>query len=524
MSRTFKTADYAATLEIQVRLGDCLPPDHLARFVVDTIAVLDLSAIQGRYGAKGGQPYDPVLLLGILFYGYATGVFSSRKLERATYESSPFRSVAGNRHPDHDTLAHFRRTFLPEIQDAFVQILLVAQQVGVLALAVVSQDGTKIHADASKSQAISYKWLLELEPRLRAAVAALFALAEQTEQQDLPAGLVVAQEVALRQARLEQLAVAKAVLEARAAERDAAAQAEYEAKMAERAAKAARTGKQPGGKPPAPPTPGPRDKDQYTCTDPESRSMKNGTDQGFDQHDNAQVVVAQESLLVVGTSLSNHPNDQQEVAPTLDAIPPAVGTPQAAALDAGFFSAATMRACEERGIEPSIAPGREAHQQTLQDLLAPAPVPPPAGASPRVQMAYKLHTPEGQAIYRARKRTVEPVIGIIKEVLGFRQFSLRGEQAAAGAWCLVCLAYNLKRLHVLLGGVLPSLALARATHGAPLAKIAPLEGVCRAVARLGRLLFDHLSPSCRRTATHRRAPRHATPLTLSFYPFSPTGC
>jgi transposase len=164
MSRRFKTADYAATLEVQVRLGDCLPPEHLARFVVDTIGVLDLSAIPARYGAKGGEPYAPALLLGVLFYGYVTGVFSSRKLERATYESIPFRYIAGNLHPDHDTLAHFRRTFLPEIQEAFVQILLVAQQVGVLELGVVSQDGTKIHADASKSPAVSYERLVEREP------------------------------------------------------------------------------------------------------------------------------------------------------------------------------------------------------------------------------------------------------------------------------------------------------------------------------------------------------------------------
>ncbi len=252
MSRIFKTADYAATLEVQVRVGDCLPPEHLARFVVDTIGVLDLSAIQGRYGAKGGQPYAPALLLGVIFYGYVTGVFSTRKMERATYESIPFRFVAGNMHPDHDTLAHFRRTFLAELQEAFVQILLVAQQAGVLDLAVVSQDGSKIHADAGKSQAVSYQRLLELEPLLHAEVAALFTLGAQAEH-DQPAGLAVAQEITRRQARLAQLALAKAVLEARAAERYAAEQAAYAAKLAERAAKAARRGRAPGGRPPAPP-------------------------------------------------------------------------------------------------------------------------------------------------------------------------------------------------------------------------------------------------------------------------------
>jgi transposase len=524
MSRTFKMADYAATLEVQVRLGDCLPPEHLARFVVDTIAVLDLSAISGQYGAKGGQPYDPALLLGVIFYGYVTGVFSTRKMERATYTDIPFRYIAGNLHPDHDTLAHFRRTFLREIQEASVQILLVAQQVGVLELGVVSQDGTKIHADAAKSQAVSYQRLVALEPALRAEVAALFALAEQGEQQDLPAGLAVAEEIARRDARLAQLAVAKAVLEARAAERYAAEQAEYAAKLAERAAKVARTGKRPGGKPPAPPTPGPRAKDQYNFTDPESRIMKNGTDQGFDQHYNAQLVVAHESLLVVGTSLSNHPNDQGEVAPTLDAIAPVLGTPEAVALDAGFFSAANIRACVERGIEPYIAPGREAHQQTLLDLLAPAPVPPPETASLRVQMAYKLRTPVGRAIYRARKRSVEPVIGIVKEVLGFRQFSLRGQQAAAGEWGLVCLAYNLKRLHVLLGGVLPSVALARAAQRAPLAPIRLLRTVCQWVARAACLLFAQVCQHHLHAADYERSPCYSQRSLIPSSLFSPTGC
>jgi transposase len=521
MARTFKTADYAATLEVQVRLGDCLPPEHLARFVADVVGVLDLSAIHARYGAKGGQPYAPALLLGVLFYGYVTGVFSTRKLERATYESIPFRYLAGNLHPDHDTLAHFRRTFLAEIREAFVQILLVAQQVGVLELAVVSQDGTKVHANASKSQAVSYQRLLELEPQVRAEVETLLALADQAEQSDLPAGVDVAAELARRQERLAQLALAKAVLEERAAERHAAEQAAYEAKVAERAAKAARTGKRPGGKPPVPPTPGPRATDQYNFTDPASRIMKNGTDAGFNQHYNGQVVVDQESLLVVSTTLSNHPTDQQEVAPTLDAIPATLGTPQAAALDAGYFSLANLRACEERGIEPYIAPGREAHRQTLAQLLAPDPELPAADASPRVQMAAKLQTPEGRRIYRARKRTVEPVIGIVKEVLGFRQFSLRGLEAAAGEWCLVCIAYNLKRLHVLLGGTLPSVALARAAQRTDQAKIAA-PCAFRRLAAWGR----HRIRAHRCSLWRLAAPRGpAAPVqALSPVAFSPTGC
>jgi transposase len=448
MSRTFKTVDYEATLDQTVRLGDCLPPDHLARFVVDVIAQLDFSAIYARYRPRGGAPYAPELLFGVLAYGYATGTFSSRKLERATYEAAPFRFVAGNLHPDHDTIASFRKTFLPDLQDLFVQVLLLAQTMGVLKLGNISIDGTKLHADASKSKAVSYKRLLDLEAHLRAEVHALFALAAHADQGSVPDGMVVASEIALRETRLARLAEAKAVLQARAEERQAMEQAEYDAKVREREAKAKRTGKPPRGKPPTPPTSGPRDDDQYNFTDPESRIMKNSSDKGFNQHYNAQVAVEQECLLIVGTSLSNHPVDQAEIMPTVAAIPVELGTPEAAALDQGYFSAANVETLEQLGIEPYIATGREPHQLDWEAYFAAEPSAPPSDASPKEQMAFKLRTAVGQAIYRLRKCTVEPVIGIVKEVLGFRQFSLRGLAGAAGEWRLVCLAFNLKRLHV----------------------------------------------------------------------------
>jgi transposase len=452
MSRIFKTADYDATLDVTVRLGDCLPPDHLARFVVDTIAHLDLSAIYTRYGPRGGQPYAPEIVLGLLFYGYACGVFSTRKIERATYETVPFRFIAGNLHPDHDTLATFRKTFLPELKDLFVQVLLLAQMAGVLKLGNISLDGTKVHADASKSKAVSYTYLLALEAHLRAEVEELFALSERADQGDQPDGLVLSDEIAIRQARLARLAEAKAVLEARAKERTAIEQAEYDAKVQERAEKERQTGRTPRGRAPKPPTPGPRDKDQYNFTDPESRIMKHRSTEGFEQDYNAQIAVDQASLLIVGQALSNHPTDQHEAAPTLDAIPPEIGPPEAGAMDNGYFSAANIVACEQRGIDPYIATGRDPHHSSWQERFAALPTPPGDDASPSEKMAYKLKTTIGKAIYGLGKCTVEPVIGIIKEILGFRQFSLRGESAAAGEWCLVCLAFNLKRLHTLLQG------------------------------------------------------------------------
>ena len=384
MSRKFKTADYAATLNQTISISEALPAEHLARFVVDVVAQLDLTAIYARYRGRGGEAYAPEVLVALLFYGYTTGVFSSRKIEKATYEVLPFRYVAGNLHPDHDTLANFRKTFLHEIKDLFVQVLLLAQTAGYLKLGNISLDGSKLHANASKSHAVSYQRLLELESQLRQEVEELFQLAEQVDHGLLPDGLNVADEVAIRQQRLERLAEAKAVLEARAAERYAAEQAEFAAKQRERDAKAQRDKRKPPGRPPEPPTPGPRDGDQYNFTDPDSRIMKCSNSGGFEQAYNAY-----------------------------------------------------------------IATGRDPHHQSWQERFAAEPDLPQPDATPTVQMAYKLQTAIGKAIYRLRKATVEPVIGIIKAVLGFRQFSLRSLDAVTHEWALVCLAFNLKRMHSL---------------------------------------------------------------------------
>jgi len=449
MARRFKRVDYEKSLEQTVTIKECLPADHLARFIVAVIALLDLSAIYAQYALVGGEAYAPEILLGLLFYGYTTGVFSSRKIEKATYESIPFRFIAGGLHPDHDTIANFRKTFLLEITDLFAQVLVIAHEMGLLKLGNISLDGSKIHADASKSHAVSYGRLLELEQRLRTEVEELMALGEQADQVDLPEGLEVEVEIALRQERLANLARAKEVLEARAQERYEAEKAEYEAKLREREEKAQQTGRKPRGRAPQPPTPGPRPKDQYNFTDPDSRIMKNSNNDGFDQHYNVQAAVDQDSRLIVGNTVSNHPNDTGEAIPTLDAIPAEVGKPKAAALDNGYFSPTNIEELETRGIDPYIATGQDHHYQSWQERFAQQPEPPAEDASPIVKMAYKLKTDIGKIIYGLRKCTVEPVIGIIKETLGFRQFSLRGLVGVAGEWCLVCLAYNLKRMHVL---------------------------------------------------------------------------
>lgn len=449
MTRKFKTADYEKVLDLQISLREVLPPEHLSRFIVDVIAQLDMSRLYAQYGELGAPPYAPELLLGLLFYGYATGVFSSRKIERATYEVLPFRFIAGDKHPDHATIAAFRKQFLSELKDLFVQILLIGQAMGELQLGNVSVDGSKIHADASKSKAISYKRLLAIEAFLQGEVEELFALAEAADGGQLPEEMNVEDEIERRRQQLKRLGEAKKILEARAQARYEAEQAEYEAKLREREEKAAKKGRKPGGRKPKPPTPGPRAKDQYNFTDPDSRIMKNSSNSGFDQHYNVQVVVEHDSRLIVGNLLITQTNDKQAALPTIDSVPPAIGKPESAILDNGYFSEANIKGLEVRNIAPYIATGRTPHHQSWRRFFTEESSPPAEDASAREKMAYKLCTDIGDALYRLRKSTVEPVIGIIKEVLGFRQFSLRGRANAAGEWTLVCLAYNLKRLHTL---------------------------------------------------------------------------
>ncbi|MCZ7567165.1 MAG: transposase [Ardenticatenaceae bacterium] len=334
-------------------------------------------------------------------------------------------------------------------KELFVQILLIAQAMGHLQLGNVSLDGSKIHADASKSKAVSSKRLLALDAYLQAEVAELFALAEAADGGQLPAEMNIADEIERRAEQLARLAEAKEGLAARAQARYEAEKAEYEAKMQERGEKAAKTGRKPPGRPPNPPTPGPHDQDQYNFTDPESRLMKNANNRGFDQQDNPQVVVDHESRRIVGNWWCNHTNDQPAALPPIDTLPPAVGQPKKTNLDTGYFSQNNIAGLEARGIDPYVAPGRSPHHQGWRAFFLDNPDPPPADASLKEHLAYKLRTAMGKAVYRWRKSTVEPVIGIIKEVLGFRPFALRGLFAAGGEWTLVCLAYNLKRLHTL---------------------------------------------------------------------------
>jgi transposase len=435
-------------------VNEWLPERHLARFVAEVIAGLDLRAMTGSYSGSGEASYHPQVLLGLIIYGYATGVFSSRKLERATYDSVAFRFVAANQHPDHDTIANFRRRFLKQIEALFVEVLGVAREMGVLKLGTVALDGTKIHANASRHSALSYEHATKIETQLRAEVADLLGKAEAADQADVPDGMQVPEELARREKRLAEIARAKAVIEARAKERHARERAEYEAKMAAREAKAAETGKKPRGRVPQPPDEGPLPTDQVNLTDEESRIMP-VPGGGFDQCYNAQAVVAADSLLVVAADVVQAPNDKQQLEPMLGALaelPGELGKVGALLADNGYYSESNVNACAAAGIEPVIAMGREAHHPSLDERFAEDPAP-PEDPTPVEAMRYRLQTKEGKKRYALRKQTPEPVFGIIKSVLGFRQFLLRGLDNVRGEWKLVTMAWNMKRMFVLAGAI-----------------------------------------------------------------------
>lgn len=452
MSSNFVSANREQQYLLPPSIQEWLPENHLARFVVDIVSQLDLRPLVATYAGKGVKAYHPAILLSLLFYGYATGVFSSRKIERATYDSVAFRFIAANTHPDHDTIATFRKRFLEQLKPLFVQILLLAREMGLLKLGKVSLDGTKIKANASKHRALSWGHADKLEQQLRAEVDELMRLAEKADVERIPDGMNIPEEISRREDRLTAIALAKEKIKQRAAQRYDLEQQEYEQKVAARRDKAEQTGRKPRGRDPKPPEPGPRKTDQVNLTDEESRIMPSA-DKGFVQAYNAQAGVDVATMMIVECHVSQAPNDKQEFAPALEGLkglPEQLGTVDTLLADAGYYSHDNVVSCEMFDIEPFVPPNRDTHNQPLAERFA-QPAPLPEGAAPIDQMRHKLKTDQGRQMYAQRKCTVEPVFGIIKHILGFRQFFLRGLEAVAGEWTLVSIAWNLKRMFALNG-------------------------------------------------------------------------
>jgi transposase len=451
MPTNFRLVDRDTAYLLPPSVDEWLPADHLARFVVEIVDELDVSALEGAYTGSGSEAYHSRMMLALLFYCYATGMFSSRKMEAATYESVPVRFVAANQHPDHDTICTFRRRFLQPLSELFVQILDIAHQMGLVEVGDVAIDGSKANANASKHKAMSWKRACQLEDQLSGEVAEMMAHAEEADNESMDIDSLP-EELALRQDRLEQIRAAKAMIQQRAKERYHHQKADYEQRMADRKAKEKRTGAKPPGRKPKPPEPGQSGSDQVNFTDSESRIMLTSS-KGWQQAYNVQQSVDMDSYMILGGHLTQATNDKQQLKPALDdleGLPDQLGTLKRIAADSGYFSQTNVEDTADRQITPYIAKGRQNHHPDWTRRLAKAD-PPPDDPTLVEAMQRRLSTPEGRDFYARRKSTVEPVFGIIKHVMGFRQFLLRGLKKVRGEWKLLQCAYNLKRMHVLAG-------------------------------------------------------------------------
>jgi len=449
MAARFVSIDHDSPLLLPPDLRDWMPPGHMVHFIMDAVDALDLREARVNEAGTGSAQYPPSMMLGLLIYCYATGTFSSRRIEMLTSESVSVRLLCADTHPDHDTICKFRRENKALLSSAFHQVLELAAHAQVLKVGdlTVSVDGTKILASASKHSAMSHGHLEEQMILAEEQIAELLAKAEDADSTPLQDGLSVPEEIKRREDRIAKLKAAKAVMEERAKARFEEERAEYEQKLAARRAKQEATGRKSSGTEPQPPKEGPRPKDQYNFTDPESRIMKDGG--SFEQCFNAQAAVEVDTMLVVGQHVCNAPNDKQQLEPTVASISPVVGDVSGVLADSGYYSDDAVTKVEDGGNGPTVyaAMKRHHHGRSVAQLeKRNDPPAPPPGASVAEVMAHRLETKAGKDLYGLRKQTVEPVFGIIKEALGFRRFLLRGLEKVNLEWTLVTTSYNLKRL------------------------------------------------------------------------------
>jgi len=456
MGQNFIADTVNQTLLFPPSLHDWLPEGHLARFLLDVVSALDLSAIYTSYQEKDGRgqaAYAPEMMVRLLLYGYANGVYSSRKIEKRTYEDVAFRFLSGDQHPDHSTLGEFRKRHLDALAGLFKQALLLCAEAGLVKLGHVAIDGTKIKANASKHKAMSYKRMNETEARLDREVKALMAAAEKTDaEEDAQYGKdrrgdELPDELQRRDSRLQEIREAKKALEQAAKEKAEHERAEAEQKLAEREEEEQRTGKKKPGRKPEPHDPEqakPDDTAQRNFTDPESRIMPDGGNKGaFVQGYNAQIAVDSASQVIVAAEVTQETNDKKQLLPMIAQIAINLDQkPEKVSADTGYFSEANVTDEQVKDVDLYVATGRDKHS----DAVERSNDPPPADASPKETMRSKLQSEAGRAVYKMRKAIVEPVFGQIKEQRGFRRFSLRGKQNVCREWKLVCAVSNLLKL------------------------------------------------------------------------------
>ena len=454
MSKPFRDYDPDQQFLLPPSLRDWLPEGHLALFINDVVDhALDLSAIYKLYqgDGRGMPPYHPRLMVKLVVYGYCTGKTSSRKLERATYDEVPYRVLAANQHPDHDSIASFRKRHLQGLAGLFKQVLKLADELGLVKLGHVALDGTKVKANASKHKAMSYQRMCETEKRLDDEVKALLAAAEQADADEDKKygkgkrGDELPTELQRKDSRLQKIRAAKAALEHEAKERAKAEAAEAQRKLDERAAKEAETGKKTAGR--APQVPNPEDakpdpKAQRNFTDPESRIMVDGASKGFEQCYNAQAAVDDAHQIIVAADVTQETNDKRQLVPMMKKAKENMGRmPGKTSADCGFFSREAVAHPDLAGTDLHVPPDRHKHGQEL-----PNPDGDPATMSVADRMRKKLAEPAGRAVYKMRKAIVEPVFGQVKQGRGFRRFSFRGLANVSAEWLLVCATHNLLKI------------------------------------------------------------------------------
>ncbi|HPA17123.1 MAG TPA: IS1182 family transposase [Verrucomicrobiae bacterium] len=455
MAARLVNVDRDTLLLLPPNMREWVPEGHLVHFILDAVGELDLSKARINERGSGSEQYPPSMMLGLLIYSYATGVFGSRQIERGTCENVAVRVLCGDTHPDHDTICAFRRDNAGLVADGFGQVLEMAARCGFLKVGgiTVAIDGTKVLANASRHAAVSYGRAGEKMRQMDLEIAELLAKAEAADAAPLEDGLSIPGEIRRRAERKAQLARARAEMEARAHARARAEMADYQAKLAARE-NIRSGGRKPRGREPVAPREQPGPKDQYNFTDPESRIMKGG-DGGFGQSYNAQAAVEVESRLIVGQRVSDAANDKEQLAPSLGAIEPAAGAVAEVLVDSGFLSESAVTAIEAAATVGTAPPprvlaaiGRGGHGRTVPDLEKRDDPPEPQPAAPFLErMAHRVATRAGRARYKLRQHTVEPTFGTIKEAMGFRRFLLRGNKKVSTEWALVCLAYNFRRLH-----------------------------------------------------------------------------
>lgn len=441
---------------LPVDLRDWVPEDDLVHFVIEAVDRLPLTIFKVNQRGTGSKQFPPHTLLALLIYCYANSLFSSRKIERATKRDVCVKYLTGGHQIDHDTICTFRRNNFAAVSEAFVDVLELAKELKLLKLGNIAIDGTHIKANASIDQNVTYQRAVEIRAQLKLDIAELMKKAEQADQNEVDTQKLP-EEIARREKLIAKMDQATEELKKRAAERDAKAKAEYEEKLAKRKEHQEQTGKKPGGKEPKEPEYGPeKSKEQCNLTDPDPRIMRKNKRSGFTESYNCQAAVdTGGTQLILGEYVSQSPSDSNELEKGVLCVDDRVGKVESASVDAGYVNAAMIEKVEkELGIEVYCSVHREdAHSERHYDYRPKEATErePRQVKDPRlVKMRDKLRTPEGKEIYSKRNHTVETVFGIIKGAMGFRGFLLRGMKKVSGEWSLVCLSYNMKRLHNLI--------------------------------------------------------------------------